>query len=425
VVSFSSVRLRAAVGLGRIAGLASRTLRRGDGFVIGGRVVLAAYPNAFHQLIAGRRVVLVSATNGKTTTTRLLAAALGAAGPVVTNTSGANMPAGLVAALASPSAGASAAAPAVLEADETYLPRLLPAASNSLLVLGNLSRDQLDRVGEVAMVARRWRKVFAATPGVSAVANADDPHVAWAASVIPDVTWVSVGNAWTADSVLCPSCGAILHRADRDWHCDCGFRRPSVRWRLDGGALVDADGARDLLDLALPGAANEANAVLAAVAAHRMGVPITTALPGMRTVRSVGGRYQIVELGGRRVRLLLGKNPAGWAEMFEMLQPAPAPVVIAINARATDGRDPSWLWDVPFEKLFERVVIATGERRHDLAVRLLYGGVRHVSVEDPWSVVPDEAGDAGTRVGPPLDAVGTYTAFRDMLRRGGGAVDGD
>lgn len=419
------MRLGAATGLGRLAGFASRSLRRGDGLVIGGRVTLAVCPDAFRQLAGDRRVVFVSATNGKTTTTRLLAAAVGAAGPVLTNDSGANMPAGLVAALAA-RAGVPSSAPAVLEADETYLPSLLPATRNPLLVLGNLSRDQLDRVSEVAMVARRWRKVFTAAQansGLSAVANADDPHVVWAAAVISDVTWVSVGNAWTADSILCPSCGAILHRADRDWRCDCGFCRPPVSWTLDDGAVVAPDGTRHALVLALPGTANQANAAMAVVAAEVLGVPAAKAIPALRSVASVGGRYQTVQLAGRRVRLLLGKNPAGWAEMFGMLAPAPAPVVIAINARAADGKDPSWLWDVPFEKLADRFVVATGERRHDLAVRLLYAGVEHTTVEDPWVAMPAAVGDAGSGNEPALDAVGTYTAFRELLRCGGGARD--
>jgi UDP-N-acetylmuramyl tripeptide synthase len=418
------LRLRAATALGKLAGVTSRTFRRGDGFVIGGKVALAIYPAAFKQLLAGRRVAFVSATNGKTTTTRLLAAAVGAAGPVITNNSGANMPSGLVAALMRTPSGIPSSAPVVLEADETYLPGLLPASSKPLLVLGNLSRDQLDRVSEVAMVARRWRKVFAATPGISAVANADDPHVVWAASAIPAVTWVSVGNTWTADSILCPDCGAILHRADRDWHCDCGFRRPPIAWWLDDDAVIDPSGTRHQLALSLPGVANQANATMAAAAADALGVPVTTAIPAFASVSSVGGRYQTVQLGGRRVRLLLGKNPAGWAEMFAMLAPAPAPVVIAINARAADGKDPSWLWDVPFEKLGDRFVVATGERRHDLAVRLLYAGVAHETVEDPWLKMPDAVGKSGLGDESALDAVGTYTAFRDMLRRGGGADDG-
>jgi UDP-N-acetylmuramyl tripeptide synthase len=395
--------------------------------------VLVACPDAFRMLVEGRRVVFVSSTNGKTTTTKLLAAALRAAMPVVTNASGANMPAGIVAALARPPAGVPADALAVLEADETYLPGLVSHTDKPLLVLGNLTRDQLDRVGEVAMVARRWRAVFAANKGLSAVANADDPHIVWAASVIPEVTWVSVGQRWTADSAVCPSCGSILRRAsvedafNPDWSCACGFRRPAVSWRVEpgkegGGELVGPDEARYSLDLQLPGAANQANAAMAVVAAEVLGVAPSVSLPALRTVASVGGRYQTVSLGGRQVRLLLGKNPAGWSEMFGMLAPAPAPVVIAINARAADGKDPSWLWDVPFERLADREVIATGDRRHDLAVRLMYADVAHTTVADPWASggLPFEAGLPGR---PALDAVGTYTAFRELLRRGGGADD--
>ncbi len=421
-----------------MAGVLSKSLGRGDGQVIGGRVILAACPDAFARLVAGKRVAFVSATNGKTTTTRLLAAAMAAAGPVVTNFSGANMPAGLVYALARPPVGVRPDAPAVLEADETFLPGLLAAAPSALLVLGNLSRDQLDRVGEVAMVARRWRKVFAAGAGLSAVANADDPHVVWAASVIPGVTWVSVGQRWTSDSALCPSCGSILRRAtvddpgNPDWSCtSCGFRRPTPTWRLEpadhghSAVLVAPDGARYTLDLQLPGQANQANAAMAVVAADALGVRPDISVLALRSVSSVGGRYQTVSLAGRRVRLLLGKNPAGWSEMFDMLAPAPAPVVIAINARAADGKDPSWLWDVPFERLADRFVVATGERRHDLAVRLLYAGIAYASVADPWlpGALPGEVGDAG-RGETPLDSVGTYTAFREVLRRGGGAGDG-
>ena len=209
-----------------------------------------------------------------------------------------------------------------------------------------------------------------------------------------------------------------------DWSCTCGFRRPEVSWSIDpDGELVGPDGVHYALDLQLPGAANRANAAMAVVAADLLGVAPSVSLPAMRTVASVGGRYQTVSLGGRQVRLLLGKNPAGWSEMFAMLAPAPAPVVIAINARAADGKDPSWLWDVPFERLADREVIATGDRRHDLAVRLMYAEVSHTTVADPWVIggLPFEAGLPGQ---PALDAVGTYTAFRELLRRGGGADDG-
>jgi len=416
----AALRLRTAVRLGRLAGVLSRALRQGDGMVISGRVALAACPDAFRQLTAVRPVTFVSATNGKTTTTRLLAAALRTAGPVVTNLSGANMPPGLIAALLT---APDASTPAVFEADETYLPTLLDQAPRrTTLVLGNLTRDQLDRVGEVAMVARRWRKAFAAHPELTVVANADDPHVVWAASVVPTVTWVAVGQPWRADAAVCPGCGAVLQWADDVWSCSCGLRRPEPTWSLDGDHLLHGD-LRLPLTLALPGRANRANAAVAAAAADLAGIPPAQAVAAFASVASVGGRYEVREYAGRRIRLLLGKNPAGWTEIFDVLAPPPAPVVIAINARAADGRDPSWLWDVPFERLAGRFVVATGERRYDLAVRLLYAGVSHTTVENPGEAWPPEIGTAGLDDAPPLDVVATYTAFRDWLRRTGGDTD--
>ncbi|HXW80047.1 MAG TPA: DUF1727 domain-containing protein, partial [Acidimicrobiales bacterium] len=115
-----------------------------------------------------------------------------------------------------------------------------------------------------------------------------------------------------------------------------------------------------------------------------------------------------VVAGAIRARLLLAKNPAGWAEVFDMVAPAPAPLVIAINARTADGHDPSWLWDVPFELLRGRRVVATGERRLDLAVRLHYAEVEHVLEQSPVAAL--QAGG-----GPQLDVVANYTAFHQIL----------
>ncbi|HLH28297.1 MAG TPA: Mur ligase family protein, partial [Acidimicrobiales bacterium] len=181
----------------------SRALGRGSGTVIGGRAGLLLDPGLLGELAGGRRTALVSGTNGKTTTTRLLAAAVeGRLGPVATNTTGANMPAGHVAALAEH----PAAAAAVLEVDEGYLAQLLTAARPAVAVLLNLSRDQLDRVAEVRLVAARWREALGELPAGAAgaggpaspvvVANADDPLVAWAAAAAPSLRWVGAGLVW-------------------------------------------------------------------------------------------------------------------------------------------------------------------------------------------------------------------------------------
>lgn len=401
-------------------GAASRRAGRGGGEVIGGRATLLVEPGALAHLAAGRRCVLVSGTNGKTTTNRLLRAALSTAGVTASNSGGANLPYGLVAALSSAPRDATLAA---LEVDEAYLGRVAEAVRPEVVCLLNLSRDQLDRINEVRMLAGRWRQ---AVTGASAtvVANADDPMVVWAAEAAGAVVWVGAGLSWTLDATGCPRCeGRITFGAD-GWACgDCGFARPAPEVNLDGTSMTDRSGRRLPFQLSLPGWCNRANAVMAATAASFLGVDEAAALEAMAGVSDVTGRYGVVRVAGTPARLLLSKNPAGWMEIFDFLRPAPAPVVVSINARIADGRDPSWLWDVPFERLAGRRVVATGERCRDLAVRLHYAEVDHVMVEDPVAAVAEAArhpGGEGSPVDEPVDVVGNYTAFQ-VLRRA--AVD--
>ena len=383
--------------------------------MIGGRVTLALDPAALPRLATGRRSALVSGTNGKTTTTRLLARALETAGPVVTNAGGANLPYGLVAAL---SAAPPDALRAALEVDEAYLGRVADAVHPEAVVLLNLSRDQLDRINEVRMLAGRWRAATAALPpSTTVVANADDPMVVWGAQTAPRVIWVAAGISWTLDASGCPACEGRIEFSSASpgqapWSCTCGFTRPPVAVSIEGSAMVTGD-RRLTLDLALPGRCNRANAAMAVTAAEVMGADPERAAASLATVADVDGRYGVVRVGGAEARLLLAKNPAGWAEIFDLLNPAPAPVVVAINARVADGRDPSWLWDVPFERLAGRHVVATGERCRDLAVRLRYAEVDHQTVPDLTAAVA--RGGAHTAAGP-VDVVANYTTFQSLRR---------
>jgi UDP-N-acetylmuramyl tripeptide synthase len=434
-------RATVAVGALRLSNWLSRALGRGTGTVAGGRVGLAIDPGLLTTLTAGLRVALVSGTNGKTTTTRMLAAALSAApaapsvgGEVASNDSGANMPAGHLAALVA-SPGASMA---VLEVDEGYLGRLIEETRPRVVVLLNLSRDQLDRIAEVRMLVDRWRSALGAlppregaAPSTMVVANADDPMVVWAASTAPEVRWVGAGQVWRHDAVGCPSCGGgITFGDDGGWACDrCGFERPDRHAWLEGSALVTAGGDRVPIDISLPGQFNRSNAAMAAVAAPLMGGPGTPAvtvgeaLARASAVDQVAGRFSSISWRGRSVRLLLAKNPAGWTAIFDLLEETRAgesPVVLSVNARVADGLDTSWLWDVPFERLAGRPVVATGDRLLDLAVRLRYAEVVHVVVDDPLAAL-DTAVRLGDEAGvvPPtgVDFLGNYTAFADLRKR--------
>ncbi len=397
------MRARLATTVGGAAATVSRLAGKGDGSVIGGIIGLRLEPDLLSLLAVGRQVILVTGTNGKTTTTRLITAALGATGQqIASNIYGANMEAGLTSALSR----ALDAPLAVLETDEKYIPAMIRATAPKIVVLLNLSRDQMDRAAEIWMLARRWRDALAAAPGTLVVANADDPLVAWAASSASAVTWVAAGQRWREDSWCCPHCGAHLARGGDDWSCrECANRRPPVRWTLQDGQVIDPEGRARPLELALPGRANASNAVVALAVAEAFGVDASSALAQMRGVTSVAGRYTQVRRRGTQLRLLLAKNPAGWLEALDVMAPAPVPVLLAVNAQVPDGRDTSWLWDVDYRRLRGRPVLVGGERKMDLAVRLEADDVAFRLVDSI-----DQAIDLARS--PQLEVLANYTAFQ-------------
>jgi lipid II isoglutaminyl synthase (glutamine-hydrolysing) len=395
-------RLRLAVAAGLGTARLSRLVGRGAGGVIGGRVILGVDPSAPRVLSAGRDVLLVSGTNGKTTTTALLSGALGVRGPVATNADGANTTAGLVTALAGRKART-----VVLETDEGWLPWAVSNLRPQAVVLLNLSRDQLSRHHEVDKLASAWREAVREVPVV--VANADDTSVVWAALGASRQVWVGAGQLWTQDSIACPRCGRQCRHGPTSWSCSCGLARPDPTWWLDGDDLVSAD-VRLPLRLPLPGRFNRANAAMAVATAALLGVPAEQALDQLRTVTTVAGRFAISDLGGRQVRLLLAKNPAGWLETVDLISSGDTPLVLALNARGVDGRDPSWLYDVSFRALAGRRVVVMGERSAELEVRLQMDGVTCVDagehILDALALMPPG----------PVDVVANYTAFQSARR---------
>ncbi|TKK90871.1 DUF1727 domain-containing protein [Herbidospora galbida] len=408
------LRAQLASALGRTAATLSRATGRGDGSVIGGRVGLLLEPDLLRKLAHEKKLALVSATNGKTTTTRLIASALQELGEVATNAFGANMPAGHVSALSS-----NKAAPyGVLEVDEKYLPEVLSTTEAGVVTLMNLSRDQMDRAAEIWLLAQKWRRALAGKPA-HVIANCDDPLVTWGASTAARVTWVAGGQRWHEDSWCCPECGGPLDRAEgivnADWACrECTFSRPEPNWILDGEDAVDPRGDRWRLNLQLPGTANRSNAVIALATAAAFGLEPQRALPRLREVKSVAGRYTTVERDGRVMKLLLAKNPAGWLEAFDVTRPD-RPIVLSVNAQGPDGRDTSWLWDVDYRILTGRHVYVTGERRLDLALRLDVAGVGFTLV--------DTFGQAVTALPPgDIDVIANYTAFQSIRTEFGRAV---
>jgi lipid II isoglutaminyl synthase (glutamine-hydrolysing) len=383
--NLDDTRLLLAARLGRAAQAASKRLGRGNGAVIGGSVASFVYPDILTRASSGITGVVVSGTNGKTTTTRLIAAALASRGSVLTNAHGANLPNGVVSALLDPH---PRDAYLVAEVDERYLPIVLRDVRPRVVVLLNLSRDQIDRMAEVRSNAVRWRTAIAAVPeGTRAV-------------------WVAAGMRWRWDAMSCPACGGRIDYDDRGgWRCRiCGRARPHPDVTLDGTRVLLGTDAVEL-DLGLPGEHTRSNAAMALAATRVLGIAPNDAAKAFTTITEVDGRYRSLWGDGRPGRLYLGKNPAGWLEILEVLeQQDPRPLVLVFNANQPDGRDPSWLWDVPVERLRGRPVIVSGERAADMAVRLRYAEVEHTVAPS----LPVALGE-GRRLG--ADVLATYTAF--------------
>lgn len=403
-----TARGRIALGAGAAARWASRVTGRGAGAMIGGLVAMKLDPSILGQLGSGRRSVVVTGTNGKSTTTRMTAAALATIGPVASNSEGANMDAGLIAALA----GSRKATLAALEVDEMHVPHVSDAVEPSVIVLLNLSRDQLDRVGEINHIERTLRAGLARHPSAVVVANCDDVLVTSAAYDCPNVVWVAAGGGWSGDSVSCPRSGEVIVRENGQWHSTgTDFSRPTPQWWYDETNIYGPEGFTAPMTLALPGTVNRGNATQAVAAAVALGASPAAAVAAVSTVDEVAGRYRTLQVGEHTVRMLLAKNPAGWQEALSMVSSDVAGAVISVNGQVPDGEDLSWLWDVNFEHFvdFPAPIVSAGERGTDLAVRLGYAGVDHTLVHDTLAAI---------KSCPPghVEVIANYTAFLQLNR---------
>ena len=400
-----SPRARVACVAVGVVNWLSRVSGRGSGTVAGGRVGLALCPDLLGQLAKDRIVLLVSGTNGKTTTSAMVVTGWGS--DVTANATGANMTPGHVAALVG-----SHHPRVVLEVDEAWLPDVVRSTRPAVVVLLNLSRDQLDRASEVRQLAERWRQCFSDDQNESlvVVANANDPLVVFAASGAQRVRWCDVPTPWLGDATSCPRCTRPLAHENSAWGCTCGFSRPSTMTTtlLHG---LDVAGVHVDLALSMPGAFNEANAAMAVTALAEVGIAPHDAMPRINALSGVAGRFTLRQWGDHRFRLSLAKNPAGFAAILSTIDSDNVDVWVAINANIADGRDPSWLYDVPFESLRGHRVYCLGDRRLDLATRLEYANVDFRVVDDQ-SLLP--VADA------PVALLANYTAFSDWLEKSAG-----
>jgi hypothetical protein len=329
--------------------------------------------------------VLVSGTNGKTTSTKNLAKILRefAGEGVSTSESGANMPAGIASLLAQKPRNRFA----VVECDELYLPEIYRQTRPKVVVFLNLSRDQLHRTGEVRKISNLWHEAFV-NDDVTLVIDHDDPFLEHASSRSGHVIRVSFGGRRHPDAATCPNCAAILDWSKGDYSCACGL----------GSQLPDVRA-----DKTLDGPAR--NTVLIIEAARLMGAEIL-ADDAVELIKSSPDRIHEFLTSGRAIPTHLAKNPESWRQALGKV--ATEQVVLSVNARGIDGRDTSWLWDIDYSTLIGKTVVCTGDRRLDIAYRLSVQGIE-------TSVAPD-FGSAVSKFGSgPIQAIVSYTAYQDLL----------
>lgn len=378
-----SVPLSIAMAAGRAAAAASRAFRRGEGATVSGRVILALRPDALAQLSRGRRIILVSGTNGKTSTAALLRELLETVAQVGGNRTGANLDTGMVAALAKEPQHKLV----VLEVDEMYLPRALDELKPERMLLLNLSRDQLHRTSEVRMVAAGWRAAIDRHPEIDIVIDYEDPFLAYVTRNHPRTTRVGFGKRLHLDAASCPECGSLL-----DWS---GTRYRCAKCEL--GLLPQSFAA-------IGASAIERNLELACIVARHYGVAADSVQPRDRVVTVISGQATL------QVRLV--KNPASWIEALSALPDGP--VILVVNARGVDGLDTSWLWDVDYSTLRSHEVLVTGERRLDAAYRIHVDGVRHRVCEN--------LADATSFLTGSVTVLASYTAFIAITANSGHKV---
>lgn len=439
------LRFYISILLGKLALRFSRLFGFG-GTSYPGKLALSVYPSILKELGEELRLkVFITGTNGKTTTARVVASILERLGiEFVHNRAGANLIRGVCTSLVERYSFRNTLynAVGVFEIDEANLSLLVKEIKPDVIVITNLFRDQLDRYGEVDKLARIFRGIAEANPDVTFIVNADDPLVSSITYGIPiNALYFGIdykheeSYSSIADIRSCPFCDEALVYSIRYmghqgiFECPaCGFKRRdpdivayNINSGLDGSSFDVLFKDKSFhIDVRLPGIYNVYNTLSALLSCYSIGIPIEKAIENLGNVRTAFGRGERFTLNGKTVYILLAKNPASFNEIIQLLSDRrDIAVLLIINDNIQDGTDVSWLWDVNFEALMERasLIVASGRRAYDMALRLKYGGfdIAKLLVEEDSLKALELAIERSDK--SEIFVVPTYTAMLELRKR--------
>ncbi|GCL35174.1 hypothetical protein SR1949_02660 [Sphaerospermopsis reniformis] len=379
------VKLGLAVSIAKSVTFLVRSLRLGAASVLPGSIARRIEPRLLQLLSQQVKngVILIAGTNGKTTTALLLCTILERTGyKIAHNSTGANLENGLATALIENSSllGALNVDYAILEVDENIVPKVLKPLQPKIIICLNLFRDQLDRYGEVDIISKKWTQVISTLPEETVVIpNADDPTLSYLGQQLnqkvlffglnePENYLESIPHA--VDSIYCPRCGHSLDYQGVYLSHLGDFTCPSCGFSKSQPSLESSEWSQILVGLY-----NKYNTLAAATAAKELGVEETKIREAINNFQAAFGRAEDLVIDGKKVRILLSKNPVGTNETIRVVtQSTDKTTLMVLNDRTPDGTDVSWIWDVDTEKLVERggTLIVSGDRVYDMALRLRY-----------------------------------------------------
>lgn len=433
-----------AIFAAKTASFGSKSLGRGGGGALPGLIAQRIYPEIIFDLSRQfpSGIIIVTGTNGKTTTAKMITEIFRQAGlKVVSNQGGSNLSRGLASALIEESTlrGKLTQDLAVFEVDEATMPQVTAGLKPKIIVVTNIFRDQLDRYGEVDKTAAIIKSAIASSPHSALILNADDALV----SSLGDKRTVSyyglsdskikAGNDLAIDSKDCPACSHELIFKRRnyghlgDYSCpQCDFKRPRLNFaarsiRIEAERIeASLEGTSEKsLSIPVSGLFNLYNAIAAIAVAKKSGIKEAIIFKTLKNFRSAFGRMEKLQLKGRKTFIHLIKNPTGMNQVLETIDSygEKGVALIALNDNFADGTDISWIWDADFEiikNIFRRVIIS-GIRAEDLAVRLKYSQYP----EDSYFLEKDlkkalEKTLSEAKGNEPLYVLPTYTAMLQL-----------